>query len=208
MQLDSNKSILNMCSTLQSYNWESREAYAQYLAQTYYFVSHSTRLLAASAARFSQAETKMHRRFLKHTEEENSHEVMALRDLQNLGYKIEDFPELPETRLLYEPQYFKVEHLDPLALMGYILALEVLAYKECPPLKSFLTDRYGAKCTVFIKVHADDDPDHVEKAMELIQGLPEHRLNMIMENLEQTSIAYVSMIKACKQVAMKVKKAA
>ena len=123
-------SVAIMSEGIRNYPWENKRAYAEFLAQTYYYICHSTRLLAASAARFSQEDQGMHKRFLLHTDEENSHELLALRDLQKLGFSIKDFPEMAQTRILYEVQYYKVEHCDPAALMGYILALETLAGKD------------------------------------------------------------------------------
>lgn len=161
-------SAASMSAAIRSFPWENKIAYAQFLAQTYYYVCHSTRLLAASAARFTQVDQNMHRRFLKHTEEENSHELLALRDLQKLGFQIKDFPETIHTKALYEVQYYKVEHIDPASLMGYILALETLAGTDFVWLKEKLTAIYGKECVKFVQVHADEDPDHIENKCRTI----------------------------------------
>lgn len=190
-------SVALMSKSIREFPWENKLAYGQFLAQTYYYVCHSTRLLCASAALFTQEDQSLHRRFIKHMDEENSHELLALRDLQKLGYKIEDFPELPQTRTLYEIQYYKVEHNDPTALMGYILALETMAGNDFKWLKEKLTGLYGKECAKFVQVHADDDPDHIEKAVELVQGLKKERLNAIDVNIVQTGLYYSEMLKAC-----------
>jgi uncharacterized ferritin-like protein (DUF455 family) len=190
------KYVKNMSSQVRSYPWENKDAYAEFLAQTYYYICHSTRLLAASAARFSQADQGMHKRFLKHTDEENSHELLALRDLQKLGYKLTDFPELAQTKTLYEVQYTKIEHNDPAALMGYILALETMAGNDFKWLKDKLTGLYGAACVKFVQVHADEDPDHIDKALEVIHSLNPSRLPEIDINIQQTSLCYNSMLLA------------
>jgi thiaminase len=203
-------SVAAMSEAIRTFPWENKEAYAQFLAQTYYYICHSTRLLAASAARFSQEDQGMHKRFLKHTDEENSHELLALRDLQKLGYKIKDFPELAQTKTLYEIQYFKIEHNDPASLMGYILALETMAGHDFKWLKDKTTELYGKECVKFVQVHADEDPDHIEKALQVIEGLKAERLGAIDINIEQTAICYADMLNACKAKAVKqhVKKAA
>lgn len=202
--------VAKMSKAIRNYPWENKEAYAQFLAQTYYYICHSTRLLAASASRFSQLDQSMHRRFLKHTDEENSHELLALRDLQKLGYSIQDFPEMPETSSLYEIQYYKIEHIDPAALMGYILALESMAGADFPWLKERTVGLWGKECAKFIQVHADEDPDHIEKAMQVIEGLKRDRLPAINHNIEQTALCYINMLEACATAAsiVKVKKAA
>lgn len=196
-------SVANMSDAIRNYPWDSKFAYAQYLAQTYYYICHSTRLLAASASRFSQNDQSMHKRFLKHTDEENSHELLALRDLQKLGYKIQDFPELAQTKTLYEIQYFKIEHCDPAALMGYILALETLAGDDFKWLKEKTTGLYGKECSKFIQVHADEDPDHIEKAVNVIESLNPDRHVQIDMNIEQTAICFVDMLLACKARSLK-----
>lgn len=196
-------SVSSMTDAIRTFPWENKNAYAEFLAQTYYYICHSTRLLAASAARFSQSDQTMHKRFLKHTDEENSHELLALRDLQRLGFKLQDFPELPQTKTLYEIQYFKIEHCDPAALMGYILALETLAGNDFPWLKEKTIALYGKDCAKFIQVHADEDPDHIDKALGVIENLASERLGPIDMNIQQTALCYAEMLEACKSKALK-----
>ena len=119
--------ISQMTEAISSYPWQDPEAYALYLSQTYYYVLHSTRLLALSAAHMKVSDNTFHRRFLEHASEEKGHDLMALKDLEVLGFRLEDFPELPHTRMFWETQYYKIEHNDPLSLLGYVIALEALA---------------------------------------------------------------------------------
>lgn len=204
------KSVASMSDAIRNFPWENKKAYAEYLAQTYYYVCHSTRLLAASAARFSQEDQGLHKRFLKHTDEENSHELLAMRDLQKLGFNIKDFPELAQTKTLYEIQYYKIEHCDPAALMGYIVALETMAGNDFKWLKEKTSAIYGTECVKFIQVHADEDPDHIEKALKVINGLKKERLGEININIEQTAICYNDMLSACvaRSISVPIKKAA
>lgn len=204
-------SITSLSNAFIDYPWHDKMAYAEYLAQTYYYVCHSTRLLAASASRFSQEDQNLHKRFINHISEENSHELLALRDLQKLGYNINDFSELPQTKTLYEIQYYKIEHCDPAALMGYIVALEALAAgSEIKRIKEKVTALYGKDCAKFIQVHADNDPDHIEKAMKVVEDLKTNRLPEINSNIEQTVICFIDMLNACKAKAIgrNIKKAA
>lgn len=206
MQPNYSTSVDLMVKGLEEFPWDSKLAYAEFLAQTYYYIRHSTRLLAASAARFSQEDQAMHKRFMKHSDEENSHELLAVRDLQKLGYKIADFPELPQTRSFYEVQYYKIEHCDPAALLGYILALEVTA-THLAPIQKKLTGLYGKECVKLIQVHSDEDPDHVEKALKSISALGKQRVNDIQINIEQSAILYASMLDAVKAKALVMTKA-
>lgn len=190
--------VNSMVEAFKKYPWENKQAYAEFLAQTYYYVCHSTRLLAVAAGRFNQEDQAFHKRFLKHTDEENSHELLALRDLQKLGFDISEFPELPQTRTMYEIQYYKIEHIDPAALMGYILALETMAGIVLGPVKERLFELYGQDCAKFIQVHADEDPDHIQKALAVIEKLREGRHKAIDHNLEQSAICYVDMLENAK----------
>src|SRR6187549_486414 len=108
---------------IRGYPFEEPRAYAQFLAQTRHYVVHSTRLLAAAAARMDDEQEALHVRFLQHAAEERSHHRLAEHDLRKLGGQIEQFPELPATQALYQSQYYRVEHQAPTALFGYIFML-------------------------------------------------------------------------------------
>ncbi|MBS1982527.1 MAG: iron-containing redox enzyme family protein [Bdellovibrionales bacterium] len=174
--------------------------YGNYLAQTYYYVAHSTRLLALSAGLMGKNDEEHFRRFVKHIAEENAHDVMAEADLHDLGFTIEDFPELPFTRTFWESQYYKVEHEGPFALMGYILALEYFACTNLPPLLEKVEKLYGGKARRFIKVHAEEDPDHTEKAIKVIEALTPEQQAVVMVNLKQSAAVYAALTRACSDV--------
>lgn len=180
---------------IDSCHWDNKNFYADYMAQTFYYVRHSTRLLALAASRLSYEEQQtFHLRFISHLREESNHEKLALNDLKHLGFKKEDLPEHSSTRLFYEPQYFKIEHQRPLAIMGYILFLEALAQKACPKLVEKLAEIYGNRCATFFHVHGEEDPAHVESAMKVIYELSEEDLQAVILNLSQTSFAYSAML--------------
>lgn len=178
----------SMAKNLRAFPWHDRYAYGMYIAQTYYYVCHSVRLLATAAGRMTMEDNSSHKRFLTHIREESGHEVMARRDLEELGYTLEDFPELPETRMFWETQYYKIEHIDPLSLMGYILALEAVACEQCPWITQELKKSFPNNAHTFMRVHGEEDPDHVTKAWEQISALPPARLKAVVENFEQTAV--------------------
>ncbi len=191
-----NQSVSLLQNSYESMPWDNKEFYANYLAQTFYYVRHSTRLLATSAGRLDyENQQPLHLRFLKHLGEEANHERLAINDLKALGYTVEDFKELNSTRFFYESQYYKIEHKNPLALMGYILYLEVLAQNICPPLAKKLTALYGKKAATFLLVHGEEDPHHVEEAQKLLAGLAPPTLEIITENLIQSSCAFDLMMR-------------
>lgn len=182
---------------LLEFDLNNKYAYANFLAQTYYYVSHSTRLLAFAAGMYKGDEEKLFRRYIKHISEEASHEILALKDLEELGFTIEQFHELPETKNLWEAQYYKVLHTDPTSFMGYILALEAFACNYFPGFLVKLQEAYGSKAVRFVKVHAEEDPDHVTKAYEFIESLSDNRKDEIAKNVLQTAKSYSYMLNAC-----------
>ncbi len=178
-------------------NIENPEVYADFLAQTYYYVSHSTRLLAVGAGLMKQSEGQYFRRFIKHITEESNHEILAKHDLEELGYNLEDFPERPETKALWEAQYYKIMQQDPMYFMGYILALEQFACVYFPDFLQRIEAAYKGKAIRFVKLHAEEDPDHVEKAIKFIESLSQERVLKVAENIEQTAMSYSQMCEAC-----------
>ncbi|HLW57226.1 MAG TPA: iron-containing redox enzyme family protein [Bacteriovoracaceae bacterium] len=182
--------------SLRSVSWNNTEIYGDYLAQTYYYVNHSERLLALAAALFSNEDRPLMRRFFKHLKEESAHDQLLIKDIESLGFLIKDFPERAETKMFWETQYYKIEHEDPAALLGYIYFLEDLACDICPELTKLLTPLYGKTAVRFLKLHGEEDPDHVEKAYQQILKLHPDRQRAIAQNYEQSARAYCLMISA------------
>src|SRR5262245_13457821 len=87
--------LAGQAARVDSFPWAHREAYAAWLAQTYYYVSHSTRLLALAASRYTVADDAFHLRCLEHLREEKSHEKLATADLKALGKTAREYPEFP-----------------------------------------------------------------------------------------------------------------
>lgn len=190
--------IIKSLKAINTCSWDEKLLYADYVAQTFYYVKHSTRLLALSASRLGYEQQHIHSRFIKHLGEESNHEKLALSDLKHLGFDLSDFPELTSTRLFYEPQYYKVEHQDPLALMGYIIYLEAMAQKICPPMTKQIGRFHGEQCVSFLKVHGEEDPEHVEQAYKLLSTLPPQSMKLILQNISQSSFAFNSIIQELK----------
>ncbi len=195
------KTVLDDClkrldRALEKFPWGTAAAYGDWLAQTYYYVRHSTRLLAASAALFPLDErgNAFHHRFAAHMGEEKKHEQLALHDLKGLGFTIDRFPELAVTRMFYEPQYYKIEHQDPIALFGYILALEAMSARKGPWVRERVVDSHGATCAAFLRVHAEDDVDHLEKAFRSLEATTEEQRRLIEQNIDQTTFGYAAIL--------------
>lgn len=184
---------------IRGFPWGDAEAYAQLLAQTSYYVGHTTRLLAVSASRMGIAREKLHHRFLRHAAEERSHHLLAQNDLAALGFALDQLPLLPTTAALYESQYYRVEHIAPTMIFGYILALEGLSVVHGPFIHQAARGAHGERACSFLKLHSEEDPDHLDKAFEAISELSELEHRLIEENFRFTCALYRSLLAECAQ---------
>src|SRR4051812_4908445 len=81
--------------------WLDKNSYAAWLAQTYYYARHTTRIISFAGSLFKFDQQTIHNRFLDHSSEEKNHDRLLEADLKHLGYKVSDFPELSSTASLY-----------------------------------------------------------------------------------------------------------
>ncbi|MBP6103596.1 MAG: iron-containing redox enzyme family protein [Gammaproteobacteria bacterium] len=190
MEIFFKEHIRSLDAAIENFPWNNRSAYAQFLAQTYYYVAHSTRLLAVSASRFSIMQEDLHRRFIKHMSEEKGHHLIAEFDLKNLGLSLSLFPELSTTKAFYECQYYKSSYLDPITLFGYILALEGLSVTQGKFIHKQALESFGERATGFLRVHCEDDVEHIQSAFKHINQLNEGQTQMIKDNFHQTCTMY------------------
>ena len=93
--------IKQLSHAIDQVRWEDKQVYGNWLAQTYYYTRHTTRMLSLAGSYFYEDEQKLHERFLTHAGEEMNHELISLGDLKKLGFTLKDFPELPSTRSFY-----------------------------------------------------------------------------------------------------------
>jgi thiaminase len=179
--------------------WTNKTVYARYLAQTYHYVVHSTRLLGLAAARLGAEDEKLHHRFLQHAGEERSHHLLAERDLRKLGFELGDFPELPATKALYQTQYYRVEHISAKSLFGYILALEGNAVVYGGYVYDAARNAHGDEAAVFLRVHAEEDPSHLDAAFAAVESFSAEEQARVAENLHFSCAMYDVLLKSIVQ---------
>lgn len=170
--------------------WENKDFYAAWLAQSHYYIRHSTRLLALTGALMPISDNPMHNRFLKHCGEEKGHENLPVMDMKSVGRKLDDVPEFPSTQAFYQTQYYAIEHVDPYAFFGYTLFLESLACEYGPKMIDKIDKLHGPKALNFLSVHSDADIEHVREAMERVKMLPPEHLKTIQDNIRLCSAMY------------------
>ncbi len=175
-------------------DWRNERVYADFLSQIYYYVCHTTRILAAAGSRFPLERQDLHHSCLRHAAEEKSHEQLTLSDLKELGFRAQEFPELPATKALYRSAYYLVERESPVALVGYAYFLEFLAVAGGNPLLEIVGPIYGAKATRHVTVHAKEDPEHILAVERMLESLTEKELAWVEEGLMTAAAQFKAML--------------
>ena len=192
--LEMQKKIKELGDSVEKVPWENKKVYGAFLAQTYYYVLHSTRILASAAGRFGFEAETIHKRFIKHAAEEMNHEHLATRDIKNLGFKLEDFPEFASTRAFYQVHYQTIEHTSPWSVMGYIAMIEGLAVDRGSWLYEKVKNAHGEKTGGFMKIHAAEDVEHVHEVEKILLALPEHEQANVLRHFETSCFLYRSIL--------------
>lgn len=172
-----------------------REVYADWLAQTYHFVCHSTRLSALGASKLS-VDDPVGKRMAAHAIEEKGHHTLALKDLESLGMNIPDFPPHGVTNAFYQAQYYKVIFEEPHFLLGQIFMLEALAVEVGQWMYKVVKNAHGEKASRFVKVHAFEDAKHVEKALNVMRTFSSQQQAGVRSNFLQACELYYYILRS------------
>ncbi len=185
------KQLHTLYDKFYNFKWEDENAYAEYLGQSYFYIQHSTKTLALAAGHLPLDESKVFRRMIKHIGEEMNHEILCIKDLEGLGRSISEFKESPAVQALYQPQYYKIQHQNPKAYFGYIYVLESICCLVVPKvLKDKLMSKYPKQAINFLRVHADEDPGHLEQAKNVIASFSEADQRAVADNMLLTINAF------------------
>jgi len=190
------KKMLNAIDLLaeraHQFPWENKAYYANWLAQSFFYVQWTTRQLALASARTKpMQEDSLHWRFLEEAKEEKKHELLALQDLKNLGYTPDQFQELPHTSFFYQTLTYMIENEHPISILGYALTLEGFAAKRLVEVYPRIKTCYeGSKAISFLKLHCELDADHFENALPHLQACPQELLPLISKGIDQCCAIY------------------
>lgn len=175
--------------------WDDKEFYSDFLAQLYFYVQHTTRLIAFRAARTSVNHRESHYEILQHLKEEFHHDKLLVNDLRALNKKISDFTEYPETSLIYQSQYYFIQNFPESSHLGFSLLIEGFAATAGPKIVKILRQYYPSKACTFLHTHATVDQDHYHVGIEAMAKVPKEELVYINKNILQSFFLYSSMIK-------------
>lgn len=182
-------------AVLKTVNFEDKIEYGCWLAQTYYFVRHATRVLTKAAARCSFAQEDLHKSLLNSVNEEKNHELLALMDLETLGLKVELFPEFAETSAYYMGLYHLIDELGPEALPGYFIAIEGLAAVGGKDLMARLRASTNRDALKFLKMHVEVDSGHFDEGLSWLGAADFSIVPTIERSLNLSSNLYIAMLK-------------
>ena len=191
-------------NAIDTLKWESRPVYQEWLAQTYFYIVHSTRIIALAGALFPLEKHALHLRFMDHVKEEKGHERVILLDLKTLGQRIQDYSPTGSSLALYQTQYYWIQNVAPLSVYGYFLFLEGLSIECGPAVYRRLEGTYPDNAIRHFKLHVEEDVDHVRHHFEMLENASPLEIEQIAKNLKQTASLYRSMISeiACKENAV------
>ena len=149
-----------------------KRLYAIYLTETYHYTRHNSRNQALVATRPDDMDVRYIKFCLRHAEEEAGHEMMALHDLKNLGYAIDEqnLPKpLASTQTLVAYLYYIAEKANPLARLGYSYWAEQ-SYHFIQPILDMISKGLGVpdKAMTFFREHSSIDEEHAKQVMETI----------------------------------------
>lgn len=181
-QIELSREIARMTDKLLVADWSDNRVYAEWLAQTYHFVSHTGRLICSAAGRFSLQDDAFHKMMTSHFREEEDHDVMARKDVEGMGFKMP--AEWPLTKVFVDHLRFEIEHRSPFCIFGRIYFLEGLACEAGVEILSRLSPSAQKS---FLKLHAEEDISHHAESLKLLQ-------RMTPEQVAHVNAGFVSTI--------------
>lgn len=183
-------------------SWGDRWLYANWLAQTFYYTRHATRVISWAAAKTPHSHEWIHLKLIQHIQEEKNHEELANHDLKNLGFSMEQFPEQASTTAYYGTLFYLLEHVSSLSLFGYFSILEGLAINAGVKLNNYVESHYGKNTATFLKVHCKADVKHFEEDLAILEKFDENELAAIEKSVELSINLYknlmIELIDNCK----------
>lgn len=180
---------------MSSFDWSNRDLYARWLTQTYFFVSHTSRLICLAAGSFSLEDQRYHQFMCGHLKEESGHEKMALDDLKALGLEERNLTELVSTRVFHEHMKHLILTRSPYCIFGRIFLLEGLAITLGEKILPTLTRSFGESATEFLRLHTEEDKHHYARSLNILKKMTAEQHAHIEDGLESSFELYQLLIK-------------
>lgn len=192
---DLEKTQREMMVVVKKFPWHDKLAYAAWLANSYHYANNSTRILALVAGTMPMHLTKLSNRFIQHAAEEKGHERLLENDIAKLGFKVSEIAISPTMQIYYRSLYYwSTSAGSPVGLIGWILSLEALATNLGGWIYTEINKYHGSNCASFLKVHSDADPEHVEKALEVVKLLDNTEARIVADANAMYSATYINIL--------------
>lgn len=175
--------------------WENESSYKAYLSQSYYYVTHSVKLLKYALDVCDKNRSELRSRLTEHIQEESGHEVMALKDLKKLGESPEMYGLKGVTESMYEYVYSKIDEYGPVSIFAYAMALEGVSKVAAPGVAERLIVTYGKESSQFLYHHGVLDQDHVEEGMGVLKEFTTQELEAFEEVFLKSIENYTLLLK-------------
>jgi hypothetical protein len=163
-------------------DFSKRQVFIDYLLFYYALIVASGPLLEAAIAEIEDGPVREYYR--KHWAEEKDHADWLGDDLAS----VEIAPKLNwHAARLAGTQYYLIEHVSPISLLGYMWALESrpMALEHVDRLEV----KYGKALCRTLRFHAIHDVDHREDINEIIDILTANQQRLVIENAKQTALS-------------------
>jgi len=190
--LEKEKEVLNL-------PWDNQLFYSNFLAQTYCYVRNSLRILTFAAA-YTKIDKEMQRnQLLRHVQEEQGHDRLLVTDLKQLGVDASSLKEFYSTTSFYEMQLFKIQNYGAESVFGWALVLEGIAALYGPDIYERCQSKFGDQASRFLKVHANEDPEHFQNAIQAAMKASDSELKTISNNFYHSYYLYLNMLDDCQK---------
>jgi pyrroloquinoline quinone (PQQ) biosynthesis protein C len=186
-------SIQRVYDAFADFPWEDPAAYADWIAQTYYYVRYVPTAMTRAAERCG-AGGVLHEVLVTGAREEQGHDRLLLRDIQHLGRELSDFPESPEVTAYYRALFTAIENEGPAALFGFSLPLEGLAAQKMSDHLRRVRELYSDEGTHFLRVHCELDVEHYEDGLRMLSTLSAPELDLVRRSLRASTDLYLRML--------------
>nr|BFD64976.1 hypothetical protein BdHM001_36570 [Bdellovibrio sp. HM001] len=187
--------VSKLAEIFESMPWENRDFYNHWLTQTHAYVSYTSTFLTLC----NQMTPKGHplkEHFEHHLEEEDGHEKMSENDMKFMNSP--DLPVFGITGVFWKSQFYWIKEHGPTAHLGYSLLLEGLAAVSGHNVLKRIQGA-GFNGYTFLKVHAEEDTGHFNRAVEATSVLSDAERSNIYQNLCEGMDTYVAILKECER---------
>lgn len=124
--------------------------------------------------------------FAEHLKEEAGHEFWLRNDIATADIDVATLPVLPEAVAMAGSQYYLINHVDPVALLGYMAVL------ECFPIDAASLDKleeiHGKVLCRTLRYHAEHDISHGDDVLDQVDMLDDKQFQLVMQNAVQTAL--------------------